>query len=91
LAAQTAETVFFLLRPLASAIDSSPATLRLAVRPAENGVSAEIVKRKGPAAAGPIVNPMPELLGPRQRAGRAQPWQVFNGANSAPEANIISR
>jgi protein ImuA len=48
LAAQSSDTVFWLLRPLAAAHDPSPAPLRLALRPAAGGISIEIVKRRGP-------------------------------------------
>jgi protein ImuA len=46
LAAQQGETLFFMMRPLASAADSSPALLRLGVRPAGDGIAVDIVKRK---------------------------------------------
>src|ERR1700737_1651837 len=38
LAAQSAETLFFMIRPLSTAQDSSPAILRLGIRPADDGV-----------------------------------------------------
>lgn len=50
LAAQTTDTWFWLMRPMACASDSSPAPLRLALRPALAGVSIEIVKRRGPSS-----------------------------------------
>jgi len=70
LAAQSAETLFFLFRPIASAQDASPATLRLTVRPATNGVSIEVIKRKGPIRSGTLtiaVQPSPILLSPHPR------------------------
>ncbi len=48
LAAQAADTLFWLLRPLAAAQDASPAPLRLALRPARAGIMVDIVKRRGP-------------------------------------------
>jgi protein ImuA len=48
LAAQDGETLFFLLRPLASAQDASPAPLRLALKPAPGGIQVDFIKRKGP-------------------------------------------
>lgn len=48
LAAQTSDIVFWMIRPLATAQDSSPAPLRLALRPASAGVAIDIVKRRGP-------------------------------------------
>jgi cell division inhibitor SulA/protein ImuA len=67
LASQSSETLFVLVRPLASAMDSSPATLRLGVRPAEDGVSVEVVKRKGPIRTERLtvaIQPSPILLSP---------------------------
>ncbi len=51
LAAQAADTVFWLLRPLAGAQDASPAPLRLGLRPARAGIAVDIVKRRGPQCA----------------------------------------
>jgi protein ImuA len=48
LAAQGAEIVFWMIRPLTAAQDSSPAPLRLGLRPAQAGVQIDIVKRRGP-------------------------------------------
>lgn len=48
LAAQAADTVFWLLRPLAAAQDASPAPLRLALRPMLSGIRLEVLKRRGP-------------------------------------------
>jgi len=45
LAAQATETLLILVRPLAAAQDSSPAALRLAVRPADSGIVVDVVKR----------------------------------------------
>jgi protein ImuA len=50
LAARSSTSPFFVLRPLHAAADASPAELRIAVRPAEEGVYVDIVKRKGPKA-----------------------------------------
>lgn len=54
LATQSAETMLFILRPLAVQQDASPAALRLAVRPSARGVMIDIVKRKGPLGAEPF-------------------------------------
>ncbi|BBB66578.1 hypothetical protein UNDYM_2325 [Undibacterium sp. YM2] len=48
LAAQTTDTYFFLMRPVSAQRDTSPAPLRLALRPARSGINVEIVKRQGP-------------------------------------------
>jgi protein ImuA len=65
LAAQSSETLFFMVRPLTSAQDASPSPLRLAIRPAVEGVSIEFVKRRGPQRTEPLVlslTPSPALL-----------------------------
>ncbi len=48
LAAQSGETLFFMLRPLACAQDASPAPLRLALRPQAGGIDIGFIKRRGP-------------------------------------------
>jgi len=50
-AAQTSQTLFFVMRPLACAQDPSPASLRLTVRPAADGIAIEVIKRKSRASA----------------------------------------
>src|SRR5450830_1707378 len=66
LAAQGTETWFWLLRPLASAMEPSPAPLRLALRPAHGGTLVEVVKRRGPAADEPIFIPLADMPSRRQ-------------------------
>ena len=48
LAAQATDTLFWMMRPLATAQDSSPSPLRLALRPAAGGLALEVIKRRGP-------------------------------------------
>jgi hypothetical protein len=70
-AAQAADTLFVLLRPLAVAQDASPAILRPALRPTFDGMTVEIVKRRGPVGVGPLtiqLQQTPVLLSPRRRA-----------------------
>lgn len=63
LAAQAGETLFFMMRPLASAQDASPAPLRLSLRPAPGGVEIGFVKRRGPQRDAPLFLPLaPSLL-----------------------------
>lgn len=59
LAAQTAETLFFVMRPLTAALDPSVSSLRLGVRPAPGGVDIEFVKRRGPQRDEPLFLPLP--------------------------------
>jgi protein ImuA len=61
LAAQTAHTWFWLMRPMACAADSSPAPLRLALRPAPAGVSIDIIKRRGPRCDTPLFVPLASM------------------------------
>lgn len=65
LAAQSSETLFFLFRPLSAARNTSPAPLRLALRPTEKGLSIECIKRRGPQLEAPLsvtLTPSPILL-----------------------------
>ena len=58
LAAQAGETLFFMMRPLAAATDSSPAPLRLSLTPARGGINVGFVKRQGPVRDEPLFLPM---------------------------------
>lgn len=58
LAAQHGETLFFMFRPLAAAQDTSPAPLRLSLRPAAGGIEIGFVKRRGPQRDEPLFLPM---------------------------------
>jgi protein ImuA len=63
LAAQSGETLFCMLRPLAAAQDASPAPLRLSLRPVAGGVDIGFVKRRGPQRDAPLFLPLtPALL-----------------------------
>lgn len=58
LAAQHGETLFFMFRPLSAAQDTSPAPLRLSLRPAQGGIEIGFVKRRGPQRDEPLFLPM---------------------------------
>lgn len=74
LAAQSADTLFFMLRPLAAAQDSSPAPLRLSLRPAVGGIEIGFVKRRGPQRDAPLFLPLtPSLLQRHATLDRALP------------------
>lgn len=63
LAAQSGETLFCMLRPLAAAREASPAPLRLSLKPAPGGVDIGFVKRRGPQRDTPLFLPLtPSLL-----------------------------
>lgn len=88
LAAQGTETWFWLLRPLASAMEPSPAPLRLGLRPANGGTLVEIVKRRGPAADEPIFISLPDMPSRRHpvetdHAPAVQPTPAIIAAASA--------
>jgi len=86
LASQTSDTLFIVVRPLASVQDASPAALRLALRPAEDGISVDVVKRKGPARTDMFavkVLPSPVLLSPYGRPQRKERPTVFIPASPA--------
>lgn len=73
LAAQAAETLLFILRPLAVQQDASPAALRLALRPSRRGVTVNIVKRKGPIGKEPfevVLGTSPVLYSEHGRTAR---------------------
>jgi protein ImuA len=74
LAAQSAETLFFMMRPLAAAQDSSPAPLRLSLRPAVGGIELGFIKRRGPQRDAPLFLPLaPSLLQRHATLDRALP------------------
>lgn len=58
LAAQSSDTLFWLLRPLPSAQDASPSPLRLALQPARGGITVHVIKRRGPARDAPLFVPL---------------------------------
>ena len=58
LAAQATDTWLWLLRPLTARMDSSPALLRIALRPAAGGISLKIVKRRGPLSGQRLFIPL---------------------------------
>jgi protein ImuA len=68
LAAQETEALCFLLKPLASAQDASPAPLRLALRPALGGIDLTILKRRGAQLDSSIFLPMSPSFVHRQNA-----------------------
>jgi protein ImuA len=89
LAAQSSETLFAIVRPLACAQDASPAPLRLTVRPAADGVAIELIKRKGSVSATPIIvklYPSPNLISEHRRA----PSRIVELPTAAVEHVAIS-
>ncbi|MES2295817.1 MAG: translesion DNA synthesis-associated protein ImuA [Pseudomonadota bacterium] len=65
LAAQSGDTLFFMLRPLTAAQQASPAPLRLSLCPAAGGVDVGFIKRRGPQRDAPLFLPLlPALPAP---------------------------
>ncbi|NVD98398.1 translesion DNA synthesis-associated protein ImuA [Massilia sp. BJB1822] len=63
LAAQSGDTLFYLMRPLSAEREASPAPLRLALRTAAGGIDIGFVKRRGPRRDAPLFLPLlPSLL-----------------------------
>ncbi|WP_027779153.1 translesion DNA synthesis-associated protein ImuA [Paraburkholderia caledonica] len=52
--AQSSESLFFMVRPLATTRDASPAPLPLAIRAAKDGVDIQFLKRRGPVRDEPL-------------------------------------
>ena len=61
LAAQSGDTLLWLMRPLAARMDASPAQLRIALRPAAGGVALNIVKRRGPLSGQRLFIPLADM------------------------------
>lgn len=61
LAAQSGNTVFWLMRPLCAAQIASPAPLRLGLLPANAGVEIQIVKRRGPQRDASFYLPLDDM------------------------------
>lgn len=81
LAAQSGETLFFMLRPLTAAQAASPAPLRLGLRPAAGGIDIEFVKRRGPQRDAPLFLPLtPSLLQRHASLDRPLPAPVTAGS-----------
>lgn len=76
LAAQSAQGPVFLFRPLAAQFEPSPAPLRLLLLPRpEQRLSVQILKRRGPVMASPILLDLPQPVAAirlRQRHGEPQ-------------------
>ncbi len=90
LAAQSSDTLFVMVRPLTAAQEASPALLRLAVRPADDGISVDIVKRRGPTRAEALsipLHPSPILFSRHARLSRHQ--TVPASAGSIP-AEVVA-
>lgn len=89
LAAQGADTLFWMVRPLAAASSPSPAPLRIALRPAARGIQAEIVKRRGPHCERTLFIPLAGM--PADRLSRTTHHEApAERAPAAAAARIIT-
>ncbi|MET3105238.1 protein ImuA [Oxalobacteraceae bacterium GrIS 2.11] len=70
LAAQSTDTWLWLMRPLSARMDSSPAQLRIALRPASGGVALKIVKRRGPLSEQRLFIPLADMPASRHYSGQ---------------------
>lgn len=61
LAAQSSDTLFYMVRPLSCARDPSPAALRLALTPVSQGLQVHLVKRRGARRDMPLLLSMSPL------------------------------
>lgn len=89
LAAQGSDTLFWLMRPLSCMQDASPAPLRLALRPAADGLQIQIVKRRGPRRDDPLhlrMDDMPAAPFPFQSLPEAETSSRHQAAQSVPQA-----
>ncbi|NTV09315.1 MAG: translesion DNA synthesis-associated protein ImuA [Zoogloea sp.] len=93
LAAEESATPLFLFRPADAARQPSPAVLRLALRASPNGLSVEILKRRGPALARPIHVPLARPAGHAPSIPQTPPSHalVFTAAARSASAGIHSR
>lgn len=95
LAASAGETLFFMMRPRAAAQDSSPAPLRIGVRPVPNGVELSFLKRRGPQRDEPLFLPLAPTAtvrpsvphrehDPMPAASQAKPQSLVRSPESDP-------
>jgi protein ImuA len=92
LAAQSGETLFYALRPLAAAQDASPAPLRLTLRPAAHGIKIGFTKRRGPQRDEPLIVPLTTAQPIWHRAPLHSPRPVPTSVptpQSASEVGIV--
>jgi protein ImuA len=82
LAAQAGDAVFWLMRPLAAAKDTSPAPLRLALRPTAAGIRIDIVKHRGPHRDEPLMVPLENM--PAVDLSFIDSNHAFAGKRSSP-------
>lgn len=88
LAAQTTDTWLWLMRPLSTAIEASPAPLRMSIRPANGGISIDIIKRKGPHCDKLIFVPLATMPA-AQRFDKQQTIEVPIGASAASVNDLM--
>ena len=73
LAVEASRAFLTLFRPMQAAAESSPASLRLALEPAEGGLHVHILKRRGAQAAAPLLLPVKRPFHALGRAALSRP------------------
>ena len=90
LAAQSTETWFWLMRPMACSAEASPAPLRLGLRPALGGIAVEVLKRRGPATDDILFVPLSDMPAGRHPLNHENPAPaqyspaIVTARNAAP-------
>ena len=85
-AAEASRAFVALFRPPQAAAESSPASLRLALEPAEGGLRVQVLKRRGAPLAAPLLLPVKR---PFHALGRAAlPGTVERGARAARRVGL---
>jgi protein ImuA len=88
LAAQAGETLFFMMRPMYSAQDASPAPLRLGLRPKAGGIEIDFIKRRGPQRDAPLFLPM-SITTTRAQPQRHTVPAEHAGASAEASARVL--
>ena len=90
LAAQASDIVCWLLRPLSLADVPSPVSLRLALRPKGQGLQIDVLKRRGPPCATPLLLPWSLLHGDRSFFTDELPHALLDRRLPATAASSIA-
>jgi cell division inhibitor SulA len=93
LAAATSHAASFLLRPAHAADESSAATLRMRVHAQGNGLSIDVLKRRGPPLGTPLYIDLqrPAKWKSHEHSGRITPLTHGNALARAPSAAPLAR
>lgn len=90
LAAQSTDTWLWLMRPMAASRDASPASLRVALRPATGGVSLNIVKRRGPGTQQLLFIPLADMPASRYSSDQENAPLVMRTPSAVVTRSVTS-